>query len=602
MNLDYFCIYFKLYPAGNIFSMKIINRFLSFFIQEHETKLEIEARHNYLITNLVNFSLFIVVISEGIYSLINDNLFNAVPLLLFSLVFFIIFLYVNRSVKSSSSYKTINIVFIIFVQIYLVLFGSLEHLSMFWVGSVPFVAISLYSIRKGTLISLGFFIFLVLDLVLLSKVIPMVTVYSNEISIAVSGFYLFSTIIAYALSFISSEIILNKEKQMLDSKNVSKTQEELISKLSHQIRTPLSNITGIIDILEKTKLNDDQLDYINTIHASANNLVNVVNSLVATTTTNFNQIPTEEINFNLYSTLNNTVRLFQDDQDNKKFSISLDADVPANMIGNSIKIKQILLNLLNSLLKYNKSETKEISIVVNNRNEGMPGHVVLTFVITSNTVISIPKNSLDSQMPLYNRDVIRLDTSKYVSFLDLRITQRLIELDGNRLFIYPSSENTRIEFTAKFKENKKSTSVSDIKEPTKQPESFFKNSVEIHEANVLLVEDNFSNQQIIILYLKNKIKKIDVAFNGKEALDKFGKAKYDLILMDIQMPIMDGFKATHKIREIEKSTSTHTPIIAVTANAFPEDKEKCFASGMDDYISKPFQPEDLIRKIKQHLS
>jgi len=601
MILDYFCIYFSLHPGGNIFYMKIINKFLSFFIQEHETKLEIEARHNYLITNLINFFLFLVVISEGIYALIADNLFSAVPLLLFSLVFFIIFLYVNRSVKSSSSYKTINVIFIIFTQIYLVLFGNLEHLNMLWIGSIPFVSISLFNIRKGTLISFGFFIFLILDFVLLAKIIPMATAYSNEISIAILIFFLFSIILAYALSFISSEIILNKEKQMLDSKNVSKTQEELLSKLSHQIRTPLSNITGIIDILEKTRLNDDQRDYINTIHASANNLVNVVNSLVATTTTNFNQVPSEEINFNLYSTLNNTVRLFQDEQDNQKFSISLNADVPSNMIGNSIKIKQILLNLLNSLLKYNKSDTKEINIEVN-RNEGMPGYVALTFTITSNTVISIPKDSIDNQMSLYSSDVIRLDTSKYINFLDLRITQRLIELDGNRVFIYPSSENTRIEFTAKFKEDKKSTSISDIKEPVKQPESFFKNSVEINEANVLLVEDNFSNQQIIILYLKNEIKKIDVAFNGKEALDKFGKAKYDLILMDVQMPIMDGFKATRKIREIEKSTSTHTPIIAVTANAFPEDKEKCFASGMDDYISKPFQPEDLIRKIKQHLS
>ena len=87
---------------------------------------------------------------------------------------------------------------------------------------------------------------------------------------------------------------------------------------------------------------------------------------------------------------------------------------------------------------------------------------------------------------------------------------------------------------------------------------------------------DFSNQQIIILYIKNEVMKIDVAFNGKEALDKFGKAKYDLILMDVQMPIMDGFKATQKIRELEKSTGTHTPIIAVTANAFPEDKERCF--------------------------
>ncbi len=581
--------------------MKIINKFLSFFIQEHETKLEIEARHNYLITNLINFFLFLIVISEGIYALVTDRLFNAVPLLLLSIVFFITFLYVSRSAKSSSSYKKINIVFIIITQIYLVLFGNLEHLNIIWIGAIPFVSISLFNIHKGSIISFGFFAFLILDFFLLAKIIPMATVYSNEMVIVLIFYYLFSTVIAYTLSFISSEIILTKEKQMLDSKNVSKTQEELISKLSHQIRTPLSNITGIIDILEKTKLKDDQRDYINTIHASANNLVNVVNSLVATTTTNFNQVPSEDIKFNLYSTLNNTVRLFEDDQDKKKFSISLNADVPSNMIGNSIKIKQILLNLLNSLLKYNKSGVKEVNIEVK-LHEGMPGYIVLTFIITSNTIISIPKDSIEDQMSLYNKDIIRLDTSRYVDFLDLRITQRLIELDGNRLFIHPTSENTRIEFTAKFKEDKKSTSVNNIKPLPQQPESFFKTSVNIKDANILLVEDNFSNQQIIILYLKNEIRKIDVAFNGKEALDKFGKAKYDLILMDVQMPIMDGFKATRKIREIEKSTSTHTPIIAVTANAFPEDKEKCLSSGMDDYISKPFQPEDLIRKIKQHLS
>ncbi len=581
--------------------MRIINKFLSLFIQEHETKLEIEARHNFLLTNLVDFFLFLVVISEGVYALFSDKIFYALPLLLFSLGFFIIFLYVNRSLKSSSSYKTTNLSFIILTITYLILFGNKEHINYIWIGVIPFVSINLFNLNKGTLISFGFIAFLILDFFLISKFVPLATKYTTIEAVILIVYFLFATFTSYTLSFISTEIILNKEKQMLDSKNLSKSQEELISKLSHQIRTPLSNITGIIDILEKTTLNDDQRDYINTIHASANNLVNVVNSLVATTTTNFNQVPAEEINFNLYSTLNNTVHLFQDDQEKKSFSISLGADVPTNVIGNSIKIKQILLNLLNSILKYNTSETKEVNIEVK-QQETLPGFITLTFIITSNTVISLPKDYKDNELSLYDTDVLRLDTSKYVNLLDLRLTQRLIELDGNRLLIYPTSESTRIEFTAKFKENQKSRSINNIKESQKQAESFFKDSVDIDDANILLVEDNFSNQQIIILYLKNEVKKIDVAFNGKEALDKFGKTKYDLILMDIQMPIMDGFKATRKIREVEKSTNTHTPIIAVTANAFPEDKEKCLASGMDDYISKPFQPEDLIRKIKKNLS
>ncbi len=573
---------------------------MSLFVQEQETKLDIETRHNYLLTNLINFFLFLVVITEGVYALFSDNIFYALPLLLFSLGFFIIFLYLNKSIRSSL-YKTINLNFIILTVTYLVIFGHQDHLNFIWIGAIPFVAINLFNLNKGTMISLAFLAFLIVDFFVISGNIPMTTEYPLQISLPLLVYFIFATLISYTMSFISTEIILNKEKQMLDSKNLSKSQEELISKLSHQIRTPLSNITGIIDILEKTTLNDDQRDYINTIHASANNLVNVVNSLVETTTTNFNQIPSEEINFNLYATLNNTVRLFQDDTEKKSFSISLDADVPTYIIGNSIRIKQILLNLLNSILKYNTSETKEVTIEVK-RQETLPGYISLTFIITSNSVVTLPKDHRNSELSLYDTDVIRMDTSKYVNLLDLRITQRLIELDGNRLIIYPTSESTRIEFTTKFKENQNSRSINNITEPKKQGESYFKNSVEISDSNILLVEDNFSNQQIIILYLKNEVKKIDVAFNGKEALDKFGKTKYDLILMDIQMPIMDGFKATRKIREIEKSTNTHTPIIAVTANAFPEDKDKCLASGMDDYISKPFQPEDLIRKIKRHLS
>jgi CheY-like chemotaxis protein len=581
--------------------MRTINKFLSLFIQDNDTKLEIEARHNYLLTNLINFFLFIIVISEGIFALFADNLFYAFPLLLFSLGFFIIYLYVNRHSKTSSSFKIINISFIMLTVTFLVVFGNKKQLDFIWIGAIPFVAINLLNLNKGTIISFAYMAFLALDLFVISTFIPSATQYSPETSTVILVYFLFAIMIAYTMSFISSEIILNKEKQMLDSKNLSKSQEELISKLSHQIRTPLSNITGIIDILEKTSLNDDQRDYINTIHASANNLVNVVNSLVETTTTNFNQIPTEEISFNLYSTLNNTVRLFQDDQQKMKFSISLGADVPSYLIGNSIKIKQILLNLLNSIVKHNNEDDKEVRIEVK-RQESLPGYITLSFTITTNTVISLPKEYKNSELSMHENDVIIMDTSKYVNFLDLRITQRLIELDGNRLLIYPTLESTRIEFTTKFKENKKSRSINNIKETKKPDKGYFKNSVDLKDANILLVEDNFSNQQIIILYLKNEVKKIDIAFNGKEALDKFGKTKYDLILMDVLMPIMDGFKATRKIREVEKSTNTHTPIIAVTANAFPEDKEKCLASGMDDYISKPFQPEDLIRKIKKHLS
>ena len=125
--------------------------------------------------------------------------------------------------------------------------------------------------------------------------------------------------------------------------------------------------------------------------------------------------------------------------------------------------------------------------------------------------------------------------------------------------------------------------------------------VPLQDANILLVEDNLINQKIVILSLKKLVNNIDVAFNGKEALDRFGNARYDIILMDIQMPVMDGIVATRKIREIEESGPGHVPIIAITANALAGDRETCLAAGMDDYISKPFQIEVLIQKMRELL-
>ena len=128
-----------------------------------------------------------------------------------------------------------------------------------------------------------------------------------------------------------------------------------------------------------------------------------------------------------------------------------------------------------------------------------------------------------------------------------------------------------------------------------------KEKVTLKDANVLLVEDNLINQKIVLLSLKKVVKNVDVANNGKEALDKFGSVKYDVILMDIQMPVMNGIVTTKKIRNLEESSNTHTPIIAITANALLGDKEECLEAGTDDYISKPFQIETLIDKIEKLL-
>jgi CheY-like chemotaxis protein len=124
---------------------------------------------------------------------------------------------------------------------------------------------------------------------------------------------------------------------------------------------------------------------------------------------------------------------------------------------------------------------------------------------------------------------------------------------------------------------------------------------ELKDLKILLVEDNLINQKITLLTLDPLVNSIDTALNGKEALDKFGLNKYDLILMDIQMPVMNGLEAAEKIRVLESSTGSHIPIIAITANAMIGDQEKCLSAGMDDYITKPYLPAALIEKIKNFI-
>ena len=182
-------------------------------------------------------------------------------------------------------------------------------------------------------------------------------------------------------------------------------------------------------------------------------------------------------------------------------------------------------------------------------------------------------------------------------FIDFTISKKIIEYYGGELKITESNEQTLLQFRFVLKKGITGTQKTEYDKDTAQL-MLEKNKVELKNANILLVEDNAINQKIIILSLKNHVKSIDIANNGKDALDKFGTTKYNLILMDIQMPVINGIAATKKIRELEATSNTQTPIIAITANALSGDKEICLAAGMNDYISKPFQVEVLVNKMR----
>jgi CheY-like chemotaxis protein len=282
--------------------------------------------------------------------------------------------------------------------------------------------------------------------------------------------------------------------------------------------------------------------------------------------------------------------------DGVKISLNDNNKQHINILGDPIRMKQIFLNLIENVLKFKKTENNNLELAVFTVKENQQ-NIELQFTLTFD--FTFPAVNLSEEKWLLSEGML---SKLYVlnSTFDISIAKRLVELSGSRIFASQINNTTQIEFNLKFGKTPAKTAVqtdAQISPAVNVPSK----KIELKDANVLLVEDNLINQKIVLLSLKNMVNNIDVANNGKEALDKFGSTKYDMILMDIQMPIMDGITATKKIREIEAGTHSLTPIIAITANALSGDREICLAAGMNEYISKPFQIDVLIQKMKDLL-
>ncbi len=556
------------------------------------------------IISLIMITYFVI---QGIvFFFIGDNILQSVTSV-FSAIILVINLTIYIKIKQVNVFSVISVILIGLSFLSVILFGDINIYGTLILGIYPLFAITIL----GNMGSFYAIIFGLISFVLFFINIEGVT--KQDQTLAFKLFYLFSYIVAFLIAYFLEAFKLRftqaSEKEVLDLKNENKNKDDFIAKLSHQIRTPLNNVLVISNILTNSNLDEKQRDMVETIQASTNNLVNVVNSMVSISKVDSHSTSELNINFNLHSTLSNTIKLFSSQSlNNFSFNLKIDEHIPKNFNGDPIKIKQIFLNIIENIIKNKSSNKAAIEIKVGKSKE-TDEFVELLFEIRSNRPIMLPLNESHNQFVINETTFTSASTHIYVELLDLSITQRLIESSNGRLSINLSSENATFTFSYLLRRSTKDVEDSApaaVETPTatktESEVSPPKLSIELENSNVLLVEDNLINQKIVILSLKKLVKNIEIANNGKEALDKFGTSKYDIILMDIQMPIMNGIVTTKKIREIEASTNSHTPIIAITANALLGDKEECIAAGMDDYISKPFQIEVLIQKMRSLLS
>ncbi len=561
--------------------MKFFDSIIKFLFKGN-LQINTKIKYKLLITNTIGVLFSILIIFTSLKELYNTKS-NLVFLIVNAAIFvgiIVNLIYLQQNKKKYQFPATLNLIYISLFLLTMLFLGKVTSSNILWYSSFPIISVLLLN-RKGNLISTLFLIIVSVTLFL-----PFFESYQTEISLLNKIVFIFSYlsifIIIYLLKQSIVSIIQKHEEDISQVVDELKDKEDFISRVSHQIRTPLNNIVVVSNMINPNDLEDKQKDYFDTILASTNNLVDVVNSFSDITNVDVQERKKYQIQFDLNHTLKNTINLFVDKDSENKENIILNSEIDYPLLGDPVKVKQIFLNLIEQILK--NSELKKRSININLAEDKTHNNSVEVNFQLITSSLSDFFNKLSNKKDLVHE-------------LEINIAQRTIESLGSKLLIEQQNSETKFEFLLTFEKasQKQKEAQETIGKPGEQK------ALNLEEANVLLVEDNLINQKIVLLSLKKVVKNVDVANNGKEALDKFGSVKYDIILMDIQMPIMNGIVTTKKIRNIEKSTNTHTPIIAITANALLGDKEECLAAGTDDYISKPFQIETLLNKMKDLL-
>jgi len=375
-------------------------------------------------------------------------------------------------------------------------------------------------------------------------------------------------------------VLLNSIRILVDDvSSANENKENVITDFSHKIREPLNNLVIITHMLMESDLGQKQKDLLETFVASTKNMVTSVNELTMQSAQSLSFESRKHINFNLRSTIQNTIELYNlKDKSGIDIILNNKEYFDSDCSGDPIIIKQILLDIFNNIENQDSEKPVKVTIDVRKiRETGSEIFVGLRIRTEKNIELINERElhrSLSARLITNKRGLFSQEIGNDYSVLNISLPFTIAVTD-QRLKIVPQEP---VETIIKEKEYR-----------------------ELKDVNILLVEDNLINQKITMLTLKPLVHSIDTASNGMEALDKIAASKYDIILMDIQMPVMSGLIAAERIRAIEANTGSHIPIIAITANAMLGDREKCISAGIDDYISKPFQPSLLIEKIRKYI-